>query len=124
MKTPTLYPTAKLLPNPSNPRTITKHKLDQLVKSLRDFPAMKPIELLARALQHASHPGDVVLDLFLGSGSTMVAAQQLGRKCYGVELEPTYCAVILRRMRRQQPHIKITKNGQEYQVDESGPRGR
>ena len=85
---------------------------------------MKPIELLARALQHASRPGDVVLDLFLGSGSTMVAAQQLGRKCYGVELEPTYCAVILRRMRRQQPHIKITKNGQEYQVDESGPRGR
>jgi DNA modification methylase len=77
-------------------------------------PTMKPIELLARAIQHASRPGDVVLDLFLGSGSTMVAAQQLGRKCYGVELEPTYCAVILRRLKLQNPNLKITKNGEPY----------
>lgn len=83
-----------------------------------EHPTMKPVELLARAIQHASRPGDVVADLFLGSGSTMVAAHQLGRKCYGLELEPKYVAVILRRMRRQAPHIKITRNGQEYQVTE------
>ena len=77
-------------------------------------PTMKPIELLARALQHASRPSDVVLDLFLGSGSTMVAAEQIGRKCYGLELEPTYCAVILRRLKLQNPKLKITKNGRPY----------
>jgi hypothetical protein len=54
-----------------------------------------------------------VLDLFLGSGSTMVAAHQLKRKCYGMELDPKYCQVIVDRMRKLDPNIPIKKNGVE-----------
>jgi 16S rRNA G966 N2-methylase RsmD len=54
-----------------------------------------------------------VLDLFIGSGSTMVAAHQLKRKCYGMELDPKYCQVILDRMRKLDTTIKIKKNGVE-----------
>lgn len=52
-----------------------------------------------------------VLDLFLGSGTTMVAAHQLNRKCYGMELDPKYCQVIIDRMRKLDPTIEIKKNG-------------
>jgi len=55
----------------------------------------KPIECMARPIRN--HNGDVY-DPFLGSGTTMVAAEQLNRKCYGMEIEPKYCAVILERM--------------------------
>jgi site-specific DNA-methyltransferase (adenine-specific) len=51
------------------------------------------------------------LDLFLGSGTTMVAAHQLNRKCYGMELDPKYCQVILDRMRKLDPAFVIKKNG-------------
>jgi DNA modification methylase len=57
----------------------------------------KPVELMRRAI--ANHDAPEVYDPFLGSGSTMVAAEQLGRKCYGMEIEPKYCAVILERMK-------------------------
>jgi len=63
-----------------------------------EHPTMKPIELVARAIRNSSDDGQVVLDAFLGSGSTMVAAEQTGRVCYGLEIEPKYCAVILERM--------------------------
>ena len=53
-----------------------------------------------------------VLDLFCGSGTTMVVAHQLNRKCYGMELDPKYCQVIIDRMRKLDPSIKVTKNGQ------------
>lgn len=55
----------------------------------------KPIECMARPIRN--HSGDVY-DPFLGSGTTMVAAEQLGRKCYGIEISESYCAVILERM--------------------------
>lgn len=55
----------------------------------------KPIECMARPMRN--HEGDVA-DPFLGSGTTMVAAQQIGRRCYGMEISPEYCAVILERM--------------------------
>ena len=57
---------------------------------------------------------DLVLDLFLGSGSTMVAAHQLERVCYGMELTPKYCQVIVDRMRALEPLIDIKINGKEY----------
>jgi DNA modification methylase len=50
-----------------------------------------------------------VTDIFLGSGTTMVAAQNLNRKCYGIEISPDYCAVILERMQSAFPDIKIEK---------------
>jgi len=53
-----------------------------------------------------------VLDMFLGSGSTMIAAHQLNCKCYGMELDPKYCQVIIDRMLKLNPAIKILKNGE------------
>ena len=55
----------------------------------------KPIELLSKPILHASKEDDIILDLFGGSGSTMVTAQQLKRKCYMQEIDPKYCQVIL-----------------------------
>lgn len=60
-------------------------------------PTMKPIELLSAMMLDASLEGDVVLDLFGGSGSTLIAAEQLGRRCYMMELDPHYCDVIIAR---------------------------
>jgi DNA modification methylase len=60
-------------------------------------PTMKPLALVERAIENSSRPGDVVLDLFLGSGSTLIACERTGRVCCGVELDPTYCDVIVRR---------------------------
>jgi len=54
-----------------------------------------------------------VLDVFMGTGSTMVASHQLKRKCYGMELDPKYCQVIIDRMRKLDPTIKIKRNGVE-----------
>lgn len=58
---------------------------------------MKPIELVAEALLNSSKTGDVVLDFFGGSGSTLIAAEQLGRKCYMMEIDPHYVDVIISR---------------------------
>jgi site-specific DNA-methyltransferase (adenine-specific) len=76
-------------------------------------PTQKPIELPSRALNNSSKKGDCIMDLFLGSGSTMVASHQLKRKCYGMELDPKYCQVIIDRMRKLDPTIKIKRNGVE-----------
>jgi len=59
---------------------------------------MKPVELVARAVENSSQHGQLVYDPFLGSGTTMVAAETLGRICYGMEIEPKYVAVALERM--------------------------
>jgi DNA modification methylase len=74
-------------------------------------PTMKPIELIERMLNNSSRQGMNILDLFLGSGSTMVASHQLKRKCYGMELDPKYCQVIVDRMRKLDPTLIIKKNG-------------
>ncbi len=71
----------------------------------------KPIEIISKALNNSSLINHIILDLFLGSGSTMVASHQLKRKCYGMELDPKYCQVILDRMRKLDPSLKIKKNG-------------
>lgn len=57
-----------------------------------------------------------VLDLFLGSGTTMVAAHQLNRKCYGMELDPKYCQVIVDRMLKLDPTLEVKKNGVKYPI--------
>jgi DNA modification methylase len=68
----------------------------------------KPIQCMGRPIRN--HSGDVY-DPFLGSGTTMVAAHQLNRKCYGIEIDPKYCQVIVDRMRKLDPSFVITKNG-------------
>lgn len=87
-------------------------------KKSADHPTMKPITLIARALNHASRKDDIVLDLFLGSGTTMVASEQLGRKCYGMEIDPKYCQVIIDRMLKLCPELEIKRNGEVYETDQ------
>lgn len=74
-------------------------------------PTMKPIALLCNEMKISSNIGSLIVDFFLGSGSTMVAAHQLNRKCYGMELDPKYCQVIVDRMRKLDEGIVIKKNG-------------
>ena len=70
-----------------------------------------PIDLPEWSLQFTS-PGSIVLDQFLGTGTTMVASHQLKRKCYGMELDPKYCQVIIDRMKKLDPTFVIKRNGQ------------
>jgi len=74
-----------------------------------DHATKKPIELCERSIRHTTKQENLILDLFLGSGSTMVASHQLKRKCYGTELDPKYCQVILDRMRKLDPDLQIVK---------------
>lgn len=60
-------------------------------------PTMKPIELMARAIGNSARRAEIVLDLFGGSGSTLIACEQMERKCYMMELDTKYCDVIIRR---------------------------
>ena len=73
-------------------------------------PTQKPITLAERALNNHKY-SNLILDLFCGSGSTMVASHQLKRKCYGMELDPKYCQVIVDRMKKLDPTLVIKKNG-------------
>ena len=75
-------------------------------------PTQKPIAVPFRAI--SNHNAKLVADLFLGSGSTMVAAHQLKRKCYGMELDPKYCQVIIDRMRKLDTSLEIKINGKRY----------
>ena len=71
----------------------------------------KPIEIVSKALNNSSLESHLIFDLFLGSGSTMVASHQLKRKCYGMELDPKYCDVIVKRMITLDPTLTIKRNG-------------
>ncbi|HEM3491836.1 TPA: DNA modification methylase [Streptococcus suis] len=66
-------------------------------KSSKDHPTMKPIPLMAYPIQNSSMRGTIVLDPFLGSGSTLMAADQTGRVCYGIELDEKFVDVIVKR---------------------------
>ena len=74
---------------------------------------MKPIELILRAVINSSKQGGVVLDPFMGSGSTLIACEQSGRICYGMELDPGYCDVVVQRWEdfsgQKAERIKATK---------------
>ena len=76
-------------------------------------PTMKPVSLIAMALEDNKEKLKIY-DAFLGSGSTMVAAHQLNRKCYGMELDPKYCQVIIDRMHKLDPTLEIKINGKPY----------
>jgi DNA modification methylase len=60
-------------------------------------PTQKPVALAARAINNSSKTGELVLDLFLGSGTTLIASDTLGRICYGMEYEPIFCDMIVKR---------------------------
>ena len=74
-------------------------------------PTQKPIKLATFFFDNWGKQNDLVADLYLGSGSTMVASHQLKRKCYGMELDPKYCQVIIDRMKKLDENLVIKKNG-------------
>jgi len=62
-----------------------------------EHPTAKPLDLCQRAIENSSEPNDVVVDAFLGSGTTLIAADRTGRCCYAMEIDPTYCRVAVAR---------------------------
>jgi DNA modification methylase len=66
-----------------------------------DHPTAKPLKAMRYIIEHASQPGQLVLDPFAGSGTTLVAATQLGRKAVGIEIEERYCEKIARRLQAE-----------------------
>ena len=79
----------------------------------RVHPTQKPIKILSDIIKDQVK-GNNIYDGFLGSGSTMVASHQLNRICYGMELDPKYCQVIIDRMQKLDPSLKVKINGKEY----------
>lgn len=78
-------------------------------------PTMKPIELISMAIKDNPLKQNIV-DPFVGSGSTMVAAHKVDRKCYGMEIDPKYCQVIIDRMQKLDDTLEIKINGDPYGV--------
>jgi DNA modification methylase len=81
-----------------------------------EHPTMKPVELISYQISNSSKQGNLVCDGFLGSGTTMVASHQLKRKCYGMELDPKYCQVIIDRMSKLDSSLDIKINGKPYEI--------
>lgn len=93
----------------------TVWEIDKPMKSETGHSTQKPVECMARPIKNNTYERESVYDPFLGSGTTMVAAHQLNRKCYGMEIDPKYCQVIVDRMLKLDPNIEIKKNGELYQ---------
>lgn len=89
---------------------------------LEEHPTIKPVKLVADALLDCSNKNGVILDLFLGSGTTIIASEQTGRVCYGIEMDEKYCDTIIRRylrfMKQYGLPVCIKKNGVELTPDE------
>ena len=80
----------------------------------RVHPTQKPIKVCTEIIQDFSNENDIIMDLFLGGGSTMVASHPINRITYGMELDPYYCQVIIDRMQKLDENIKVKINGKEY----------
>ena len=80
-------------------------------------PTQKPLEIPIRAINNSSRPGDLVLDFFGGSGSTLIAAEKTGRRCNTIELDPKYCSAIIDR------YIEtVNDNSQVFRINPDGTR--
>ena len=76
-----------------------------------EHKACFPVELPFKAIEDFSKSDSIIYEPFMGSGTTMVASHQLKRKCYGMELDPKYCQVIVDRMKKLDSTLIIKKNG-------------
>ncbi len=82
-----------------------------------EHPTQKPLELAERAIRNSSKPDDMVLDTFLGSGSTLIAAERTGRTCCGLEIDPRYCDVIVKRYLAFAGREKNPELSQRYPIE-------
>jgi DNA modification methylase len=80
---------------PSNESTLWQVSRDP--SKILIHPTQKPVELSQRAIKNSSKRGDIIVETFLGSGSTLIAAENLGRCCFGIEIDPVYCDAIVKR---------------------------
>lgn len=89
-------------------------------KSSKDHPTMKPVQLMAYPIQNSSMRGTLVLDPFLGSGSTLMACEETGRICYGIELDEKFVDVIVKRYYEAtgDQSIKVVRDGKEIKYSE------
>ena len=75
---------------------------------------MKPVALIAYCIMNSSMSNTLILDPFLGSGTTLIASEQIDRSCYGLELDPKYCDVIVNR------YIEVTGRSEDVSVLRNG----
>jgi len=98
----------------SNARSVVRQYTKASEKTNRVHPTQKPVDLISWAFNKFCDNAKLISDFFLGSGATMVAAHQLNRKCFGMELDPKYCQVIVDRMHKLDPSLEIKINGKPY----------
>jgi hypothetical protein len=95
---------------------------------LATHPTVKPVALLADAIMDASARSEIILDAFLGSGTTMIASERTGRRCYGLELDPAYVDTLVRRWQTytggRTRHAVTGKFFDELEADAREPHGR
>jgi DNA modification methylase len=105
--------------NLNKPVRLKKHLWNGMIRKDKEernsHPTQKPIGLIDWCIKQLTEP-KIIIDPYLGSGSTMVAAHQLKRKCYGMELDPKYCQVIIDRMRKLDSSLVIKRNGMELKT--------
>nr|DAV74324.1 MAG TPA: adenine specific DNA methyltransferase [Caudoviricetes sp.] len=90
-------------------------------KSSKEHPTMKPVQLMAYPIQNSSMRGTLVLDPFLGSGSTLIAADQTGRICYGIELDEKFVDVIVKRYMEatEKTDVQLIREGRTLTFEEA-----
>lgn len=107
---------------PNNEITVWNYDREHNGKYIH--PTQKPVALPARAITNSSQPGEIVLELFGGSGSTLIACEQLRRKCYLMELSPAFCDAILKRYVKfchdNNLPIEIKKNSEVFDYNQLG----
>ena len=95
-------------------------------RASKDHPTMKPIALMAYPIQNSTMSNCIVLDPFLGSGSTLLACEQTGRICYGIELDEKFVDVIVKRYidhTGSSAGVSVLRNGKTYRLDELNETG-
>jgi len=91
-------------------------KISNVGANHESHKACFPVKLVEQGINLYAKQNATLYEPFTGSGTTMVASHQLKRKCYGMELDPKYCQLIVDRMRKLDPTIKIKRNGVEYGI--------
>lgn len=92
-------------------------------RNLELHPTVKPLLMVADAIQDSTNRGDIVFDPFLGSGTTLLAAERVGRRCYGVELDPLYVDTVVERWQRVTGRKAHNQLGESFDFLKSKRRG-